>query len=109
MPEADLERGRDPVDIGLQQLVAELPRRLDLRPGLAGLLVGAHQHALALLAQVELAVEIHGVQHLLAGALVELGHLGHVLGQQIHVLHRQHRQLEADHPPHLARPEARRR
>ena len=105
MLEADLERGRDAVDVGLQQLVAEGPGRRMLRPGLAGLLVGAHEHAAAFLAQVELAVEVDGVQHLLAGRAVDLGDLGHVLGDEVHVLHREHRMLAADHVAHLARPE----
>ena len=33
------------------------------------------------------------------------GDLGHVLGDEVHVLHGEHRELDADHPPHLARPE----
>ncbi len=106
MFESDLERRRDAVDIGLQQLVAEGPRGRVLRPGLAGLLVGAHEHAAAFLAQVELAVEVDGVQHLLTGRAVDLGDLGHVLRDEVHVLHREHRVLAADHVPHLARPKA---
>ena len=86
--------------------MAESPRRRVLRPGLAGLLVGAHQHAATFLAQVQLAVEVDGVQHLLAGRAVDLGDLGHVLGDQVHVLHREHRVFAADHVPHLARPKA---
>ena len=67
MPEADLERRRDAVDVGLQQLVPEIPGRLEFGPRPVGLLVGAHQHAAALLAEVELAVEIDGVDDLGAG------------------------------------------
>jgi hypothetical protein len=44
--EADFQRRGDAVEIGRQQFVAEIPRRVDRRPGLAGLLVGAEQHAL---------------------------------------------------------------
>ena len=32
-------------------------------------------------------------------------HLGHILGDHVHVLHGQHRQLDADHPANFARPE----
>ena len=108
MPEADFERGRDAVDVGLEQLVAEVPGRLVLRPRPACLLVGAHQHAAALLAEIELAVEVHDVQHLPARCLVDLRHLGHVLGEEVHVLHREHRELEPGHAPHFPRPETRR-
>ena len=75
------------------------------RPRLVGLLVGAHQHAAALLAQIELAVEIDRVDHLLAGLGVDLGDLRHVLGDQVHVLHGEHRQFEPDHAADLARPQ----
>ena len=69
MPEADFQRRRDAVDVRLQQFMAEIPRRLELRPRLVGLLVGAHQHAAALLAQVKLAVEIDRMDDLRAGLL----------------------------------------
>jgi hypothetical protein len=58
--------------IGRQQFVAEIPRRLDRRPGLAGLLVGAQQHAGALLAGVDLALEIDHANQFAAGLGVEL-------------------------------------
>ena len=67
----DLERRHDPLDVGLQQLVAEGPRRLVLGPGLARLLVGADEHPASFLAQVELAVEIDGVDDLPARAAVD--------------------------------------
>src|SRR3546814_17443874 len=57
MGEADLQGRRDAVEVGLQELMAELPRRLALRPGLAGALIGPHQHAAALLAGVDLALD----------------------------------------------------
>src|SRR3546814_7312553 len=63
MGEADLQGRRDAVEVGLQELMAELPRRLALRPGLAGALIGPHQHAAALLAGVDLALGVDGVQH----------------------------------------------
>ena len=46
------------------------------------------------------------MQHHLAGRLVDLGDLGHVLGDEILVLHGEHGQLQSDETPHLARPEA---
>ena len=105
MAEADFERRRDAVDVGLQQFMAEVPRRRKFRPRLAGFLVGAHQHAAALLAEVELAVEIDGMDDLLARFGVPLGDLRHVLGDEVHVLHGEHRQLQPDHAADLARPQ----
>src|SRR5207245_9431316 len=67
MLEADLQRRRDAVDIGLQQFMAEIPRRVHRRPWLAGLLISAEQDAVALLAGVDLALEVHHAQHLAAG------------------------------------------
>src|SRR5690606_20510458 len=64
MAEADLQRRRDAVDVGFQQFMAETPGRGKFRPWLAGLLISAHQHAAALLAQIELAVEIDGMDDL---------------------------------------------
>ena len=106
MLEADLQRRRDAVEVGLQQLVAEIPRRVDRRPRLAGLLVGAEQDAVALLARVDLALEVEHADHLAAGLAVEGLDLRHRLGEQVHVLHGEHRQLEADHAADLARPQA---
>ena len=57
------------------------------------LIVGAQQHAAALLPQVKLSVEVDRVDHFLAGFLIDLGHFGHVFGQKIHVLHGQDRKL----------------
>ena len=86
--------------------MAEVPRRLVDRPGHARLLVRSHEHSAPLLPQIELAVEVDDVDHFLAGGLVDRRDLRHVLGDEVHVLHREHRQLEPDHAPHLARPEA---
>ena len=102
MLEADLEARRDALEVVLEQLVPELPGRLPLRPWHAGALVGADQHAAAaLLAHVDFAVEVDDVQHLLFGDR----NLGHVLGDQVLVLHREHRQLEPRHAADLARPQ----
>jgi hypothetical protein len=106
MAEPDFQRRRDAVEIGRQQLMAEIPRGVDRRPGLAGLLVGAEQDAGALLAGVDLALEIDDANQFAAGLRVELQHLGHFLGQEIHVLHGENRQFETDHAAHFARPEA---
>src|SRR6185312_2394077 len=67
MAEAYLERRRDAVDIRLQQLMAEIPGRRLFRPRLASLLVGAHQHTAALLAEIKLAVEVDRMDDLRAG------------------------------------------
>ena len=70
------------------------------------LLVRAEEHAAALLADVDLAAEVDGHRQLVAGRLVERLDLGHVRGQHVLVLHGEDRELEADHPADLARPQA---
>ena len=105
MLEGDLQRRGDAVEVRREQLHLEVPRRVVRRPRHAGLLVGAEQHAALLLADVDLAGEVEGHRHLPAGALVVLLHLGHRLGDHVHVLHGQHGQLDADHAADLARPQ----
>ena len=102
MLEGGLQARRDAIEVVGQQVLAEVPGRLALGPRLAGLLVGSDQHAAALLAHVDLALEVDNVE------LVDLGvnDAGNVLGDEVVMLHRQHRQFEADHAPDLARPEA---
>ena len=100
--EADLEARRDALQVVRQQALREVPGRRDRRPGHAGALVGADQHAAALLAHVDLALEVDDVQLLLRPAL----QLRQVLGDEVLVLHGEHRQLEAHHAPDLARPQA---
>ena len=90
----------------MQQILPEIPRRRLRRPRRRRLLVGAEQQPAAFLPGVDLAGEVDGVDDLLAGRAVDLGDLRHVLGQDVVVLHREHRQLEPDHAADLARPEA---
>ncbi len=105
MPEANLQLVRDALKVLGQEFMAERPGRLDRRPGPAVLFIGAHQHAVAFLANVDLAIEIDAVHQLATGRLVEVDDLGHVLGDQIHVLHGENRQLQPDHAPHFTGPE----
>ena len=79
--------------------------RVDGRPGLAGLLIGAEKHAIAFLAGCRSRLEVEHADHLAPRAGVEFLDGGHRLGQEIHVFHGQKRQFEADHAPHLARPQ----
>jgi hypothetical protein len=73
---------------------------------LQAFLIGAEQDAVALLASIDLALEVEYADHLAPGFLVEGFDLRHRLGQQIHVLHGEHRQFDADHAADLARPQA---
>ena len=98
--ERDGEVVRDPVEVRREQLVPEVPRSRLRGPGDAVRLVGAEQQPVALLAHVDLAREVHRVE---PRRTVELGHR---LGDEVHVLHRQHRQLDAAHAADLARPQA---
>ena len=71
------------------------------RPDDAVRLVGTDEGAAALLAHVDLAGVVGGVDDL---ALAP-GELRNVLGDQVVMLHGQHRQLDAHHVPDLARPQ----
>ena len=102
----DLQRGGDAVEIIGQELLAEIPGRGLGLPGPAVLLVGAQNHAVALLAHVNFRLEVERVAHLLAVLLVVGDDLGNILGHHIHVLHGQHRQLNADHAANFSRPQA---
>ena len=64
--------------------------------------VRADQRPAALLAHIDLACVVGGVDDLLIPALK----FGYVFGQEIVVFHRQHRQLDADHMTDLTRPQA---
>ena len=99
--EGDLEAGRDAVEVRRQQLVAEVGRRGARRPGPAGLLIGAEHEALAFLSGIDLALEVDRVGQLLGPR----DHLGQVLGHQVVMLHREHRQLQPDQAADLARPQ----
>ncbi len=66
--ERDFQARRDALQIVGQQVLAEVPRRRLRGPRHAGALVGTDQHAAALLAQVDLALEIDAVQLLLLPA-----------------------------------------
>ena len=81
--------------------MAEVPRGHVLGPGLAVLLVGADEDTLSFLAHVELAAEVDDVQHLGAGAR----DLGHLVGDDVLVLHRREGMDHAGHQPDLARPQ----
>jgi hypothetical protein len=98
--EADFEARRDALEIVRQQVLAEVPGRLDRGPGHAGALVGSHQHPAAFLAQVDLALEVDRVQRLLP-----TGEFGEVSGDQVLMFHREDRQFQPDHPADLARPQ----
>ena len=100
MAKRRLEAGRDTVEIIGQEILAKVPGRFPLGPGLAGLLIRADQHAAALLAHVNLALEVDDVK------FVDLGidHAGNIFCDEIMVFHRQDRQLDADHAPDFARP-----
>ncbi len=100
-----LQLGGDAVEVVGEQLEHEVPRRLLRRPRPVVLLVRAEQDALTFLAGVDLAGEVDHVRQLATVRLVVVDDFGHRLGHQVVVLHRQHGQLEADHPSDLAGPQ----
>ena len=102
-PESLFEGARQALEVRRQQfVVAVLPGRAGDRPRRARRLVDPQQDPLALLAHVELSVEIDD-----AGDLpVEPGEFRQVLGDQVVVLHRDQRQVDADEMAALASPQA---
>src|SRR5882757_2486342 len=97
MFEPHLEARCDALEIIGQQVLAKVPWSRDRRPGNARALIGAHEHTPALLADVNLPLEIDGMK------LFRLAdQLGHVAGDEILMLHGEDRQLDADHPADLA-------
>ena len=102
MREAALQLGRDAFEVVRQKLAVEIVRRRLRGPGDARLLIGAEQHALAFLAQIDFAREIGGVDDLAVQAL----QLRNGLRDDVVVLHGEHRQRQADELADLARPQA---
>src|SRR5262249_11300998 len=98
--EADLEAGRDALQVIRQKTLREVPRRRLRRPRHAGALVGAEQHPAALLARVDLALEVDAMQLFLLSL-----ERRDVLGDEVLVLHGQNWQLQPYHASDLARPE----
>jgi hypothetical protein len=98
--EPQLQARRDAIDIRRQQIVAEVPRRFALGPGHASFLVGAHEHAVALLAHVDLAFEVDCVKHF----ILAFQNFRHVFRDQVLMLHGENGKLEPHHATHLPRP-----
>ena len=84
--------------------MAESPRGFVLRPDFARLLVSAHQHSAAFLSKIELAVEVDRVQNFLSGRGIDGGDFRHVIGDQVHVFHGEHRVFPSHHASHFPRP-----
>ncbi len=100
--EAHFQTRRDALQIIRQQILTEVPGRVHRRPRNAGAFVSAHEHAAALLAQVDFAFEVDAVQLFLLACQFR-----HVAGDQVLMFHRQDGQFESDHAPHFARPQTR--
>ena len=103
--ERRVQRRCDPLEVRGQQALVEVPWRLPALPCHGRLLVRADQQTLTLLARVDLAAEVDGTHQLGAGALVVGDDLVNGLGDDVGVLHGEHRQLEPDHAAHLACPQ----
>ena len=104
--EADGQRRCDPLQVGGEQLGAEVPRGLADRPRHTGLLVGTEQQATGLGPGVDLAAEVHRADAVAVGGVQPRLDLRQLLGEQVHVLHGQDGQFQAEHAPHLAGPQA---
>ena len=94
------------IQIRWQQFGGEIPRCLLGAPRATIRLIGANQHARALLAHIKLTIEIDAVNDFLASRLVELNDFRHFLGDQILMRHAQHGQFKAHKAAHFTRPQA---
>ena len=103
MLEADLEVRRQSLDIVGQQLHRKIIGRLYRRPNVSVGFIDAHQNAPALLAHIDFAGIIRGVDDFARQAR----QFRDRLGDEVMMLHRQHRQFGAHHMADLARPQSR--
>ena len=101
---ADLELGQDALDIGRQQVHAVVPGCAVRTPVPRVAFVDTQQRALAERLQVGEALEV-GDGHELAA---ERGEHRHVVGDEVMVRHRHHRQFDAGHASDAPRPKTRR-
>ncbi len=101
--EREFEPVGDAVEVGRQQFVTEVLRRAVHLPGCGLRLIGAEQHAVALLAEVDVRLVVDAGRQSLA-RLHPLDDLRDVLGDQVVVLHRLYRQVHAGQPARFARP-----
>ena len=92
------------IDVILEQFLSETPGCRPARPGRAAILFpGAHQQALALLAQIVLAVRIADHRQLVVEGL----HARHRLGHQVLMFHVCDGHVGADHVGNFVGPETR--
>ena len=101
-----LDMGLQPLDIRRQKLLAEALWHAIHRPGRCALLVRPEDEALALLAHVVGGVALPQHGHLRQARLLALFQLRDRVGDDVLVLDRDHRQVEAHHGTHLPGPGA---
>ena len=99
---ADLELGQDALDIGRQEVHTVIPRRAFRAPVPGVAFIDAEQRTFAERLQVGEALEV-GDGHELAA---ERGEHRHIVGDEVVVRHRHHRQFDAGHAPDAPRPKA---
>ena len=87
--------------------MAKFPRGGFFCPWFARTFIGTHQHATPFLTHINLTIKINGVNDLRSGGGIHFCHLGHVVGEKVHMLHRQHGQLKTHHAANFTRPEPR--
>jgi hypothetical protein len=98
-----LERSSQAIEVRRQQVgLPVVPRCTSHGPRRSRRLVHAEQDTAPLLAHVHFAIEVHDDRQLLGG----VRELREVLGDQVVMLHRHKRQLDADHATDLASPES---
>ncbi len=93
----------DLVEVIGQQFMAKVPRRAVNGPGFAGLFVKPDAEAAALLPEVAFASRVHHMR-MFAACVDDRGDFRHLIGDDILVLHRVQREVDAGHCTDLARP-----
>ena len=99
--ETEFQSVGDSLQIGLQQLVAEIPRRSVHLPGRAFGLVRAEQHAVAFLTEIDIGLVIDAAGQ----PLVRVDDGIDPFRQKVVMLHRLQGQIESSHVTDFARPQ----
>ena len=92
----------DALKVGVQQLMPEIPWRAADFPRRPLRLIGAEQHPVPFLPEIDIRLIVDAAGQAAPGVL----HLVNAFGQQIVMLHRLHGDVQPGHMPDLPRPEA---
>ena len=98
-----LDMRRKAIDVARQKLSAEVRRNAVLEAQLRSLLVGTQDVALTLLPQIVGGIRFTQNRHFGQPLLLALDQLRHIVGDDVLVFHRNHRNIQPDHRRRLTR------